>query len=226
MDLIPRLWIVNGILKLREALRFVEIGADLWQIFKDPRGCFKCGKKQSPAGVPYAARADRRDPVEPFRRAPRNGVALFRGVRTLGRDLWALIATGVRRHITLSRARGPLRSRGPLIAPLIAGARLAMSRPGFGVTRFIGPLTCAGLAFGDARLVRIETCFDQPRDDGKPPQCRVVEIAERDAQPVNLGERNLAGVECLRDTEALLEEPVRVLARAKQGGLDRPCFAG
>jgi len=100
-----------------------------------------------------------------------------------------------------------------------------MARLGLGVTWLVGPLTGAGFALGDTRLVRVEACLNQPRDGGELVEGGVIQFANRDAQAVNLGERRLAGYERPGDAAALFEQPIRVMARAKHGGLDCPCLA-
>ncbi len=100
-----------------------------------------------------------------------------------------------------------------------------MARLGLGVTWLVGPLTGARFALGDTRLVRVEACLNQPRDGGELVEGGVIQFANRDAQAVNLGERRLAGYERPGDAAALFEQPIRVMARAKHGGLDCPCLA-
>ena len=89
----------------------------------------------------------------------------------------------------------------------------------------IGPLTGAGVASRDAWLVGVEIRLDQPSDSGEPLQRRVVEIAQRDAQAVDLRERDFTSRERVGDPAALLEEPVPVVAGVEHSGLDRPCLA-
>jgi hypothetical protein len=56
----------------------------------------------------------------------------------------------------------------------------------------IGPLAGTGLALWDARLVRVEAGFQERCEHPQPRQDRVIELADRDAQAVDLRERRLA----------------------------------
>jgi hypothetical protein len=76
-------------------------------------------------------------------------------------------------------------------------------RRGLGVARFVEPLAGAGLALWNARLVRVEVCLDQRRCAREPAQGRIVEIGDRDAQAVDLGERGLARGERVGDPAGL-----------------------
>jgi hypothetical protein len=76
-----------------------------------------------------------------------------------------------------------------------------------------------------ARLIRVEIRLDERRRSGQLLQLPAVEICDRNAQPIDLGERQFARIERVGDAAGKREQPVRVVAICvAQAFLDRRRF--
>lgn len=201
MDLIAGASVANGILKLRKRFRPVEIRPDLGKIFDNPRRAFKDSQDSPDASVRGTLGTERRGLPQPFGCAPHDAVAFAGGNGRLAGD--------IRR---LSEWRAGIRSRRHFVSS--RDAHLRQFRSLFGAAR-VGPLTAIRITGRHARLVGIEIRLDQPRRAGEPLQAAVVQFADRDAQPVDLGQRDLALRKRIGNPAGLREQPTRLATRPR-----------
>lgn len=90
----------------------------------------------------------------------------------------------------------------------------------FHITPAVGPFATVRIAFRDARLVRVKRGFGETSGSDSS-QLLLIEIADRDAQPINLRQRDLAPTERLGDAAALLKKPIVVSIGVEQAFLNR-----